>query len=225
HSKDPRYLSIGNFFKTGNLFGLQYIYGDMTNEGGGDPLDYDALMASPTEFKIVSTDAATGKPVYFDKTDMKRNDYRVVMASCALPGACKPIEIDGKYYFDGGVSDAIPIRKAFLDGCDKVVVLASKKRDFVKKPEGMRWFYTLACRKYPNTIKALNRRHKMYAAQQKYMFRAEEKGKAFIFAPSDPPKMGTYTKDPRIEQELFDLGVSDYLNLKEDFLKFIGREQ
>ena len=41
HVKDPRYISIKNLIKTGSLFGLQYIYGTLTNSTGNDPLDYD----------------------------------------------------------------------------------------------------------------------------------------------------------------------------------------
>ena len=114
--QDPGYFGIKSFIKTGNLFGLQHIYGDMTNSTGVDPIDFPALSANPTEYWIVATDAATGTPVYFPKSKMKQDDYRCIMASCALPAACKPIEIDGKRYYDGGVTDAIPVQRAMDDG-------------------------------------------------------------------------------------------------------------
>lgn len=50
HVKDPRYISIKNLIKTGSLFGLQYIYGTLTNSTGNDPLDYDALAAIQVNF-------------------------------------------------------------------------------------------------------------------------------------------------------------------------------
>ena len=65
HVKDPRYISIKNLIKTGSLFGLQYIYGTLTNSTGTDPLDYDALAANPSEFHFPATNAATGKAEYF----------------------------------------------------------------------------------------------------------------------------------------------------------------
>ena len=89
HVKDPRYISIKNLIKTGSLFGLQYIYGTLTNSTGNDPLDYDALMANPSEFHFPATNAATGKAEYFSKEDLGRDDYRGIMATCALPGFCK----------------------------------------------------------------------------------------------------------------------------------------
>ena len=207
---DPEYFGLKSYLKTGNLFGLHYIYADLTNSTGKDPLDFPALLANPTEYWMVVTDAATGTPVYFPKSAMKQDDYRCIMASCALPAACKPIEIDGGLYYDGGVSDAIPVQRALTDGCDKVVAILSKPRGFVKKPEGMRLFYSTMCRRYPNTVKALNERHLMYAKSQKYLYDLEKDGKAFIFAPSAPPKMSTYTMERAVEQQLYDLGLQDY---------------
>ena len=44
-------------------------------------------------------------------------------ASCCIPIVCKPYTIDGINYFDGGLSDPLPIKKAINDGCDKIVLI------------------------------------------------------------------------------------------------------
>lgn len=222
HILEPGYLSVKSFLKTGNMFGLQYIYGTLSNSDGADFLDYPAMMANPAEFWVVATNARTGKPAYFNKAGFKQDDYREIMASSAIPAACRPIEIDGEYYYDGGISDAIPVQKMLDDGCDKIVAVLSKTRDFVKSPEKMKAFYTLMCRKYPKTIELLNKRHIMYTEKQKHLYELEKEGKAFIFAPSNPPKMGTFSKDPQIEQQLYDLGLSDYKELQDSFQKFLA---
>ena len=57
---------------------------------------------------MIATDATTGKPKYFTRGDMHQDDYRVLMASCCIPVACKPIVIDGIPYYDGALGDTIP---------------------------------------------------------------------------------------------------------------------
>ena len=90
HLSDPRYLSVHSLIRTGSLFGLQYIYGTLTNSDGKDPIDYDAIMKNPAEFYMPATDAVTGTATYFSKYDIVRDDYRTLMATCALPGFCRP---------------------------------------------------------------------------------------------------------------------------------------
>lgn len=58
HLNDPRYLSVRSLVRTGNLFGLQYIYGTLTNSDGADPLDYSAVMENPAEFYMPATDGS-----------------------------------------------------------------------------------------------------------------------------------------------------------------------
>lgn len=46
-----------------------------------------------------------------------------VYASCALPLFYPPAEIDGKYYVDGGVADALPVRKAAALGATRIIAV------------------------------------------------------------------------------------------------------
>lgn len=223
HIHEPGYFGIGSWMKTGNLFGLQYIYGTLTNEGGADPIDYPALEANPTRFEAVATDALTGQPRYLDKSLIGPRDYREIMASCALPAACKPVKLDGGLYFDGGVSDSIPVDHALEQGCDKLVVLLSKTRDFVKSPEGHKSLYHVLCRKYPKVVEALDNRHIMYGKRQRRTYQLEAEGRAFVFAPSKPFAISTYTMDEKDNRALYDMGIDDYNELRGAFLRFMGR--
>ena len=139
-------------------------------------------------------------------------------------GMCKPVRINNRFYFDGGVSDAIPVKRAFEKGCDKVVVITSKPYDFVKNPEGARLVYKNKLKaKYPNMVKALDNRHLMYRRCSALMHECEKEGSAFIFAPSNPPKMSTYAKNKEIEEQLYDLGLADYDNLKDKLTEFLDK--
>lgn len=222
HIHSPQYFGVKSLLKTGNLFGLQYIYGDLTNSTGKDPLDFPAIMKNPAEYEVVATNAVTGEAEYFGKEDMKQDDYRPIMASSAIPAACRPVEINGVPYYDGGISDAIPVRRALEKGCDRIVVILSKQRDYVRKPQGMRFLYSTLCRKYPKIIEDIDRRHITYRENLQEVFDLEKEGKAFVFAPSEHVKVGTYSMDEKTERILYDLGVKDFSDQEEALKRFIG---
>lgn len=222
HIHSPQYFGVKSLLKTGNLFGLQYIYGELTNSTGKDPLNFPAIMKNPAEYEVAATNAVTGEAEYFGKEDMKQDDYRPIMASSAIPAACRPVEINGVPYYDGGISDAIPVRRALEKGCDRIVVILSKQRDYVRKPQGMRFLYSTLCRKYPKIIEDIDRRHITYRENLQEVFDLEKEGKAFVFAPSEHVKVGTYSMDEKTERILYDLGVKDFSDQEEALKRFTG---
>ena len=104
-----------------------------------------------------------------------------------------------------------------------MVVILSKSRDYVKKPQNMRLLYRTACRKYPNIVNAIRRRHRVYNENFKEVFALEKEGKAFVFAPSQPSSVGTYSMDEKAEQALYDLGLKDFHERKEELLEFLRK--
>ena len=222
HIHDPEYFGLRSLLKTGDLFGIQHIYGDLTRADGKDPLDFPAFLNNPTEYEAVVTNALTGRPEYFGKEAMKQDDYRLIMASSAIPAVCHPVELNGVPYFDGGLTDAIPVRRALEKGCDRLVVILSKNRDYVKKPQGMRPLYRLACRRYPRIVEALNRRHTVYNQNFQEVFALEQAGTAFVLAPREPLHVGTYSMKEEAERALYDLGLQDFAAQKENLQNFLS---
>lgn len=206
YSRRPEYMGVRSLLTNGNFFHLQYIYGTMSREGGEDPVDYDALMANDAVLKIAACDARSGKTVFFDKRKIRRNDFSFIMASCCVPGFCRPIEIDGHRYVDGGTAIPIPWKKAVSDGCDKLVVILTLRKDDILGPvvhEGLADFLLL---KYPETIRRLNRRHKIYNRQIEELLAMEAEGKALLIAPNDLHGVTSTTTDRKKLHELYEEG-------------------
>lgn len=223
HIHSSKYFGVKSLLRTGNLFGLEYIYGELTRSTGKDPLDFPALMKNPAKYEVAATNALTGKAEYFGKEDMKQDDYRPIMASSAIPAACRPVSINGIPYYDGGIADAIPVRHALEEGCDRLVVILSKQRDYVRKPQGMRFLYSRICRKYPKVIEDIDRRHLTYKQNIQEVFDLEKEGKSFVFAPSEPFKVGTYSMDEETERKLYDLGMKDFASQQEALKEFLEK--
>ncbi len=222
HIHSSRYFGVKSLLETGELFGLQYIYGELTRSDGKDPLDFSSFLQNPTQYEAVVTNARTGKAEYFGREMMRQDDYRLLMASSAIPVVCHPVELHGVPYFDGGLSDPIPVRRAMEQGCDKLVVILSKNRDYVRKPQGMRRLYSRACRQYPLVVEDIDRRHDSYNKNMREVFSLEKEGKAFVFAASEPIQVGTYSMNEKGERRLYNLGKQDFLAQKQKLMRFLS---
>jgi predicted patatin/cPLA2 family phospholipase len=221
HTSYPRYFGLKPLIEEGGIFGIEFIYNELSKSTGKDPLDYETFAANPCDFEVVATDAETGKAVYFQKSDIQKDDYRVIMCSACLPAVTKPVHFRGRYYFDGGVADSIPCDRAFEKGCDKIVVITSKPRDFVKEPESFKAAYTRVLKDWPETVKAVDNRHLSYRECQRKMFGYEARGTAFLYCMSRPIKSSTYNINKNTALEMYELGRRDYVQTLPQLRKFL----
>ncbi|MEE0880743.1 MAG: DUF6363 domain-containing protein, partial [Turicibacter sp.] len=114
-------------------------------------------------------------------------------------------------YLDGGTSDSIPVKKALEDGCDYLIIVLTRDREYVKKPESFRGIYSKVLKKYPNMIKCLDNRHLMYNETLEFIKQLEQEGKATVIAPSHPIKISRFEKDIDKLNDLYQLGYNDTL--------------
>ncbi|WP_067222812.1 DUF3734 domain-containing protein [Stappia indica] len=75
----------------------------------GRLVDLDYLNDKGPRLSVGATDIETGNFTYFDSAKM-RLDLRHIMASGALPPGFPPIEIDGRFYWDGGLVSNTPLQ-------------------------------------------------------------------------------------------------------------------
>jgi NTE family protein len=73
-----------------------------------DLIDFDLLNSTPIRLSLGAVQVNTGHLVYFNNINY-RIEVEHVMASGALPPAFPAIEIDGEYYWDGGVHSNTPL--------------------------------------------------------------------------------------------------------------------
>ena len=79
-------------------------------------IDWDLLNDGPVRLSVGAVNVETGNFRYFDSRN-ERLDARHVMASGALPPGLSPIEIDGQYWWDGGLVSNTPLQQV-LDNQD-----------------------------------------------------------------------------------------------------------
>lgn len=203
------YISLRNYLKLRNYINLEYPYRVISGTGGENPIDYDAFERSAAEFYVVACNALTGETKYFDRRDVKRDCYDIVKASSSLPVVNRPYVIDGVPYYDGGLADPVPVRKAFADGCDKVVLVLSRPRDFVRVPDRDEKLAKRIRKKYPRAAEELCLRYKKYNDGVALAKEYEAKGKLLLVAPDDCLGVDTLTRDKARIAKLYQKGLED----------------
>ena len=203
------YMSLHNYLKDHNYVDLEYIFGELSNSDGEFPLDYQAAAAANIPFRIVATDALSGKAHYFDMSDMDQDDYDAIKASSCVPAVNRPFFVNGIPYYDGGISDPIPVLKCFEEGCDRIVLVLTRPKDYQRTPQKDEFIARLIEDEYPAAAAALKNRAEMYNTELALAREYEKTGKVLIVAPDDIGGMRTLTKDKSAIEELYLKGFHD----------------
>lgn len=217
--EDPRYMGIKHFLgKKRSYYNLDFIYGEMPDKYL--PFDWDAYMKYGMTSYAVITNINTGLPEYYriDEVDKK---WMLLRASSSLPILFQPVEINGNLYLDGGISDSIPFEYALNNGCDKVIVVLTRERDFVKKKESIIPLIKIAYKKYPKLIEAMENRHIMYNNELEKLRKLEKEGKALVIAPADTHNIGRTERKSSILLPYFKEGYEYTSTIIDEIKSFI----
>ncbi|MBQ4096393.1 MAG: patatin family protein [Oscillospiraceae bacterium] len=204
YCNDKRYCSVRSLIKTGDMFGADFCYREIPYEL--DKFDFETFQNSPMTFYAVATDIETGKAVYKKIDKCSEKDLQWIRASASMPLVSKVVEIDGRKFLDGGIADSIPLRAFEKLGYNKNVVILTRPRNYQKKKNSVMPFIKVAFKDYPELVKAMDNRHKMYNKQTKYVYDRESEGDVFVFAPDEPLPIGRIEHDPNALELVYNIG-------------------
>jgi len=72
-------------------------------------IDFDLLNSAKKRLSVGAVNVRTGNFIYFDSRKIRIGPEHI-MASGALPPAFPPVEIEGEYYWDGGLVSNTPLQ-------------------------------------------------------------------------------------------------------------------
>lgn len=179
---DKRYMGPGNLLRRGNrsYFGLKFTYETIPDHL--IPFDYEAYEAFPGRVEAVVTNLETGAAEYLPVPAHDKD--HVLQATCALPFLFPIYRIGGTPYMDGGAADAIPYERAFAMGCDRVVVVLTRERSYLRQDEKLQPLIDRYYHKYPAFCQTMRARAQAYNAARARLFQQEQEGRALILAPT-----------------------------------------
>jgi NTE family protein len=86
------------------------------------PIDSFKLLDKP--LLVTGVEMSHGEEIYWGGEGLDDIPvHEAVYGSCALPGVFPPLELDGKFYIDGGVLTNLPVRKAREREADLIIAV------------------------------------------------------------------------------------------------------
>ncbi len=204
---NKNYWSIRSLVKTGDLYNADFCYRQLPDEL--DHFDINTFRENPMEFWCTCTDAETGKAVYHQCTQGNGDDYQWFRASASIPLASKIVEVGGYKLLDGGMADSIPLKKFEELGYDKIVVVLTQPKTYIKKQVPALPLIKLAMKKYPNMYKAIAGRHIHYNEETKYVVQKESEGSIIVIRPSQSLNIGAATRKADELQRVYEEGIKE----------------
>lgn len=201
---ERNYIGVKFLFSQGCIMDYDFLFGELPKKIL--PYDMGAYLKSG-RFVLVATNCLTGKAAYFD-TPVGSDDLLLkCRASCSLPFACRMVYVGGVPMLDGGIADALPIRRAQSDGYEKCVVVLTRNKGY-RKSEKFSRLPGFVYSKYPELRKALATKNARYNASLSYIEELESAGRAVVIRPESPLKVNRLERSAERLEALYREGYS-----------------
>lgn len=212
YPSDSRYMGFRHLFTTGSYFNMKFVFGELPTRLV--PFDEQAFYKNPAEFDVITTSLNSGDSKIFTKKEIENIGVdKALIASSSIPLLSKPVDIGGRLFFDGGVSESIPVKYA-LSKHEKAVVVLTRPRGYRKKEIRNSLPFKLAFRKQPEFLAVLLNRNDEYNKTLDFCEQMGSKGKLFIIAPSPEFNIGRTEQNFEKRMNLYN---HDYTLIRNEF--------
>ena len=219
YARDKRYMGLHSWITTGNAVNKEFAFYEIPFKL--DVFDQEKFKQSNTDFYVVMTNVENGQAEYVLIKDVfEQMEY--LRATSALPFASKIIEINGKKYLDGGISDSIPIDYCQSLGYDKIIVVLTRPEN-IHKEDKLNFLYKLVYRKYPNLVERLINMGKDYEVVLKKIKDLENENKIFVIRPPEVLKIGRLEKNEDKIQNVYDIGLNTGIKEIDNLLNYLNK--
>jgi len=217
---DKRYCSFHSLRTTGDMFNAKFSYYDIPKKYY--IFDGKTFNKSRSKLLVTATDIVRGKSKYFHIKTFDNDEVEALRASASLPMIANIVKYKGREYLDGGLSDAIPIKKMESEGYEKNIVILTRPEGYRKRKSRSYLAMKRKYRKYPLLIKLLKERHTIYNETADYLEEQERLGKAFVIRPDSKLKIKRIDKNCTRLEAAYNSGYNTAEKLYKDIKKFMN---
>jgi len=201
--EEYQYIGLKYLVKKHNIMDFDLMFGDFPERI--IPYDYKTYGESPDRFEMVTTNCITGQPEYREEKLDEARIIDIAKASCSLPFVCPIAYVDGKPMLDGGITDSIPLERAFSQGYKKAIVVLTRNRGYRKKNHKFK-IPSFIYKQYPRIREALVMRSIVYNRQLDMVEQLEDEGRIIVIRPEKPVEVDRMERDPKKLTALYEEG-------------------
>lgn len=173
------------------FFNAEWIYENTSLPDQALPYVYDTYLENPTPFAIGAIRCRDGEMVYWGRDDVQRMSdlMKRVRASSTMPLLMPWATVDDEVYCDGalGPTGGFAHDAALAAGYRKLIVVATRTRDYVKRPQRAPGAMRRMLRRYPAVYEGLMARPANYNRSREELLRMERDGDAYLVFPRRMP--------------------------------------
>jgi predicted patatin/cPLA2 family phospholipase len=158
--EDGKFISFGSVMSDEGLMNLAHLAKVVCSES---PIDWNAAnrFIEDKHVHVVTTDFETGEAHYLKPR--RENWIRSVLASSTLPLITRgKVKLNGRWMFDGGYADPIPLRAALRDGCSNILVIRTRPTEDRVERDTLDWLASYLYRDNPAVSQLFENWHLRY---------------------------------------------------------------
>ena len=209
HLTGNRFVKLKNIFSSGNIVDIDFFIDEICRKRV--PFDITKLKNSSATLFITATDYLTGEVTYFNNRN--HDIFEALRASCAMPYLYRKHAIyEGRRYMDGGIVEAIPVKKAIEEGCQNIIVVGTRHRGYQKRTDPLpNWLHRFSFNEA--MVNIFQKRAELYNKTIRFMNTPQKDISITYVAPKTKLPVGRATRNKNKVIQAREIGYADGLEV------------
>ena len=201
-----KYINYKNLFSKKDVISFHDLYKDADNFFKPDLTKLKNNIHDKI-YSVAVSDAYTAETEYLQFEESYWID--AMIASGTLPFLVKtPSIINGQRKFDGGITDPIPVKKAYEMGAREIVIIRTYEKEFKRKIKLENYIAAIYLRNYPNLRRAMLTHDKTYNESLRFINNPPKDCKIHQICPPHRLTTRRASTDKKIMEKDYQLGLS-----------------